>query len=134
MSIHYIPNDPNSPFKSFDIMIFEEIPFDPPTETYVIIELKENVGNNVYTREFQEMLYPYIEALYGKNMADIMMYSSEEALGVMRRIMHVEGYARAPEYRIKRLVNTHYLEFFLQESTRYNNQNDLDFDDYTEPT
>ena len=130
----YVSNDPNSPFKTFDIMIFEEIPFDPPTETYVIIELNEDVGETVYTREFQEMLYPYIEALFGTDLANIMMYTSDEALGYMRCILPVDGYARAPEYRIQRLVNHHHLEFFIQESTSISKENEHNWDDYTPPT
>jgi len=133
-SLNFIPNDPNSPIEYFDVMIYEEVPYDPPTKTYVIIKVKEDVGDKVYSREFQEYIYPYIEALYGTYMANIMMYSSDVSLGYMRRIMLVDGYARAPEYHIQRLVNSYYLEFSLFESTSMAAVNETGWEDFAPST
>ncbi|MBR5975087.1 MAG: hypothetical protein IK020_07880 [Clostridiales bacterium] len=135
VSVSIEPKDADSPLKSINVMIYEELPFDAPTTTYVIFELKDGVTEeDVFKREFQEMIYPHVVTIFGKDIADIMVYSSEESLGYMRRVMSIDGYARAPEYRIKRLINHVYLEFYISESTSdYDDKTDH-WEDYTPPT
>lgn len=135
ISIFLEAKDPNSQIQTIGIMIFEEMAYDAPTQTYVIFELRDGVTEeDVFKREFQEMIYPYVETIYGKEVADIMVYSSEESLGYMRRIVEVDGYGRAPDYRVKRLVNHVYVEFNLMESTSKRMAYETGWDDYTPPT